>query len=65
VLLLHAREDAWFPPSHSEAILARIPHPRKSLVVTDWGAEHGRSITARPAEYARLVDGFLDRWAPR
>jgi uncharacterized protein len=64
VLLLHARDDAWFPPSHSEAILDRIPHPRKALVVTDWGAEHGRSITARPAEYARLVDGFLDRWAP-
>ncbi len=65
MLLLHARDDAWFPPSHSEAILARIPHARKALVVTCWGAEHGRSIAVRPEEYARLVDDFLDRWAPR
>jgi len=64
VLLLHAREDDWFPSSHSEAVLARIPHPRKALVVTDWGAEHGRSISARPGEYARMVDHFLAAEAP-
>jgi len=64
VLLVHAREDAWFPPSHSEAVLARLPPARRRLVVTGWGAEHGRSVAARPGEYARLLDDFLAALVP-
>jgi len=64
VLLVHARGDAWFPPSHSEAVLARLPPARRRLVITDWGAEHGRSVVARPGAYAWLVDDFLAALAP-
>lgn len=64
VLLVHSRTDDWFPPSDSEAILVRVPHSRKALVVTDWGAEHGRSISVHPEAYARLVSDFLDAQVP-
>ncbi len=63
VLLVHARDDAWIPPADSAAIAARLPGPHR-LVVTDWGAEHARSVMADPQRYAAIVHDFLAREVP-
>ncbi len=64
VLLVHAREDAFIPAAHSEAVFARIPGTRKALTVTKWGAEHARSVMKDPVAYERMVDAFLDAYVP-
>jgi len=63
VLLVHARDDAWIPPSDSEAIAARLRAPHR-LVVTDWGAEHARSVMADPVRYAGILHDFLAAEVP-
>jgi dipeptidyl aminopeptidase/acylaminoacyl peptidase len=63
VLLVHAREDAWIPPSDSEAIAARLRAPHR-LAVTDWGAERARSVVADPERYAEIVHEFLAAEVP-
>lgn len=62
VFLLHSRQDAYTNFHHSEEIFAAVPHNRKALNLTDWGASHGRSINVNYADYKKLMDDFLKRY---
>jgi dipeptidyl aminopeptidase/acylaminoacyl peptidase len=62
VFLLHSKQDDYTNARHSEDIFAAIPHNRKVLHLTDWGAKHGRSINVNYADYKKLMDEFLKRY---
>jgi fermentation-respiration switch protein FrsA (DUF1100 family) len=64
VFLLHSLQDEFTPPSHSEAIFANSDPGNTELHLTDWGAEHGRSIFENSAAYQQLFDDFLAAKAP-
>ncbi len=64
VLLLHSASDAFTPVEHSRAIHAALAPGVGELQITDWGAEHGRSIDTNRARYEAYMDSFLDRRAP-
>ncbi len=59
VLLIHSLTDAYTPPSHSEDIYAAADPARAVLVLTDWGAPHGRSISTDTAAYEQIIADFL------
>ena len=64
ILLIHAREDAYTLATHSEEIYANSNPATTKLVITDWGAAHGRSILADYAGYTKMIDDFLQKQAP-
>lgn len=64
VLLLHSASDAFTPVEHSRAIFAALPPGAGELQITDWGAEHGRSIDTNRPRYEAYMDSFLDRRVP-
>ena len=64
ILLIHAREDSFTLPQHSETIYSRSNPQTTELHITNWGARHGMSIIVDQAAYAELVDNFLQRFAP-
>lgn len=64
VLLVHSLTDEYTFSTHSEDIYANSDQSRTVLVLTDWGAPHGRSIITDPAAYEQVVDEFLDLFAP-
>lgn len=64
VLLLHSASDAFTPVEHSRAIYAALPSGAGELRITDWGAEHGRSIDTNRPQYEAYMDDFLDRRVP-
>lgn len=64
VFLQHSSQDALIPASHARVIFDAIPHDRKVLHITDWGAQHGAAINTRYGEYERYVDEFLARYVP-
>jgi uncharacterized protein len=64
ILLIHAKEDSFTPPSHSEAIYRQSNPATTQLHITDWGARHGMSIIEDEAAYATLIENFLQQHAP-
>jgi uncharacterized protein len=64
ILLIHAKEDSFTLPSHSETIYSRSHPATTELHITDWGARHGMSIIEDKAAYAALVENFLQQFAP-
>jgi fermentation-respiration switch protein FrsA (DUF1100 family) len=64
VFLIHSLQDADIPPAHAEAIYANIPHERKVLYVTDWGAPHAQCMRTDPVTFKGYMDDFLDRYVP-
>ncbi len=64
VLLIHSQADEFTPPAHSQRIFAALPHERKALHLTEWGAPHARSYDANPKTYQRYVNQFIDRELP-
>jgi dipeptidyl aminopeptidase/acylaminoacyl peptidase len=64
VFLIHSLQDASIPPSHVEAIYANIPHERKVLYVTDWGAPHAQCMKKDPTTFKAYMDDFLDKYVP-
>lgn len=63
-LLIHSLTDAYTPPSHSEDIYAAADPARSVLVLTDWGAPHGRSIVTDTAAYEQIMTDFLNAHVP-
>jgi pimeloyl-ACP methyl ester carboxylesterase len=64
VFWIHSQQDADIPPAHVEAIYANIPHDRKVLYVTDWGAGHAQCMRTDPATFKAYMDDFLDQYVP-
>ncbi|MCB0009097.1 MAG: alpha/beta fold hydrolase [Anaerolineales bacterium] len=64
ILLIHAREDAYTLASHSEAIYANSNPATTELVITDWGAAHGRSVLVDYEGYTTLLADFIQAQAP-
>lgn len=65
VFISHSLQDSYTPPNHSEAIFANVPHERKVLHLTDWGAEHSGSIDTNFAGYQAQIDSFLAEFVPQ
>jgi dipeptidyl aminopeptidase/acylaminoacyl peptidase len=64
VFLIHSLQDDLISPAHTEAIYANIPHDRKVLYVTDWGAPHAQCMKTDPVTFKAYMDDFLDRYVP-
>lgn len=64
VFLIHSLQDDAIPAAHAEAIYANIPHDRKVLYVTDWGAPHAQCMKTDPVTFTVYMDDFLDRYVP-
>jgi fermentation-respiration switch protein FrsA (DUF1100 family) len=64
VFLIHSLQDDSIPAAHAEAIYANIPHDRKVLYVTDWGAPHAQCMKTDPVTFKAYMDDFLDRYVP-
>lgn len=64
VLLIHSNTDAYTPFAHSQIIYDEIQNSLKKIFITDWGAEHGKSINKDYAKYEAIVDGFLKEFIP-
>lgn len=64
IFLVHALDDKFTPPSHSEAIFTNSNHKITWLEMTDWGATHAQSIIIEPDAYKLMVDEFLSVYAP-
>ncbi|XDD53371.1 alpha/beta hydrolase [Leptospira sp. WS4.C2] len=59
VLLIHSKSDEITPVSHSEEIFQNLKSNHKQLFITEWGANHCKSIDLRPDEYESIVNSFL------
>lgn len=59
VLLVHSLQDTFTPPQHSQVIYDAVPHQRKELQFTDWGAKHGHSINVDIPAYEAMLRQFL------
>jgi len=64
VFLIHSLQDVDIPPTHVEAIYANIPHDRKVLHVTDWGAPHAQCMKTDPDAFKAYIDAFLEQHVP-
>ncbi len=64
VFLIHSLQDESIPTSHVEAIYDNIPHDRKVLYVTDWGAPHAQCIKTDAGAFKVYMDDFLDHHVP-
>lgn len=64
VLVIHSKSDEYTPYTHSEEIYKHIRIPEKELVITDWGAEHIKSIDVNYLEFDKIVNGFLKKFVP-
>jgi dipeptidyl aminopeptidase/acylaminoacyl peptidase len=64
VFLIHSLQDDSIPPAHTQAIYANIPHDRKVLYVTDWGAPHAQCMKTDPVTFKAYMDDFLGQYVP-
>lgn len=62
VMLIHSVDDNLIPASHSEAIYRNIPHDKKMIYFTSFGARHVLSIDMNPGEYTEKVDEFIQKF---
>ena len=64
VFISHSAQDKYTVPKHSEIIFQNIPYDKKILHITNWGAEHARSMDVNPKEYEKHLDEFLEKHVP-
>jgi fermentation-respiration switch protein FrsA (DUF1100 family) len=64
VLLIHSLADEFTKSYHSEEIFRNLSQKEKQLNLTDWGAQHSRSVDTRPEEYEEIVSQFVETHLP-
>lgn len=64
VFISHSAQDKYTVPRHSELIYQNISYENKMLHITNWGAEHARSMDVNPKEYEKHLDEFIEKYVP-
>lgn len=64
IFLIHSLQDDFTFPAHSEAIYAAANPDTTRLWLTDWNAEHARSIFVDEEAYIAQIYAFLAEFAP-
>lgn len=64
VLLVHSLSDTDTAPEQSSAIYQRLDPIRTQLVLTEWGAAHGKDIDMNPEAYQKLLNDFIKQFSP-
>lgn len=59
IFLVHSKQDNETYPHHSEDIYKNITTPNKKLLMTDWNANHTKSVDVNFKEYKKELDAFL------
>ena len=63
-LLIHSLSDTDTSPDQSSEIYEHLSRHNSQLLLTDWGAAHGKDIDLRPDEYRTILTDFVRRFNP-